>query len=125
MVLEWTWYVYCQFPSLEYIYESDTPLSLLTANGVVEAMKQINIWILALNEMVSPYVLEEPPDLLSMGRRVIDKGYSVSWPTHSEVMQVTRPDGKVVELTADKHIPYIDRDTGVEDDEVNSNGECV
>ena len=79
---------------LEYVYESDTPLSLLTANGVVEATRQINIWIPALKEMVSPYVLEETPDLLSMGMRVIVRGYSVSWTGFSEVMRVTKPDGK-------------------------------
>ena len=75
------------FDFLEYVYDSDTPLSLLTANGVVEAFKQINTWIPALNEMVSPYVLEESSDILSMGRRVIETGYSASWPAHRDAIR--------------------------------------
>ena len=75
---------------LSSIRECD-PLILDTANGPLHANKDIPLCVAALGENVAPLVLDATPDVLSLGRRIVDDGYSLWWPGYSLEPQFTHP----------------------------------
>ena len=60
-----------------------------------------------LNELMQPCILPTTPDVLSMGRRCIDKGYSFWWPCGSHSPSFILPDESVVHCTVIDYTPYI------------------
>ena len=55
------------------------PLCISTANGESRADKGIALWLSTLGEDITPYVLEDTPNALSLGRRCVDGGYDWVW----------------------------------------------
>ena len=62
-----------------YVFNSADPLRLFTANGETPANKQIRFKIPEIKEIIQPYVLAKTPNVLSIGRRCVDHGYSFVW----------------------------------------------
>ena len=81
---------------LQFMYQSPKPLKLKTANGLIEAVHQINLRIPGFPEIISPYVLDVTPNLLSVGRRVIHHGWSMEWKPYRTTM---RPRPRDVQAT--------------------------
>ena len=78
-----------------------------TANGEVTADQAIATSVRALgNTMLEPYVLKDCPDVLPMGRLVIDDGFAVHW-TREGGCQLVRPDGRIVQMTMERYDPTL------------------
>ena len=59
--------------------KSREPITLETANGELIADKCIDLYSGALNERIAPLVLDSTPDVMSLGRRVEDQGFTWHW----------------------------------------------
>ena len=66
-----------------YVFNSPDPLRPFTANGETLANNQIRFRIPELKEVVQPYILAKTPNVLSIGRRCVDHGYSFVWDAYS------------------------------------------
>ena len=93
-------------------FDSVNGMSFTTANGLVDAGRQVPMQIPNLTESAEPFVMPESPPLLSVGRRCMLDGYTFIWKAGKEPLLV-RPDGQVVELVVDGFIPYINADANV------------
>ena len=87
------------------------PQMLLTANGPTLADREIPLTIAKLaNEEISPYILDQTPNVLSMGRRCVLDNYSFWWPGGSLSPAFTRPDGETCFCVVRGYIPYLEDD---------------
>ena len=59
---------------LEYFFEAPKPLTVWAANGKTVATYQIRIIIAAFDEVITPYVLKDSPNLPSIGMRAEVQG---------------------------------------------------
>lgn len=59
------------------------------------------------NEASRPHVVQKSPDVLSMGRRCVEDGYSFHWPVGSSSPYFVTPNGDTVTLTVDHYIPFL------------------
>ena len=93
-----------------HIRRSD-PVVLDTANGELKADREIPLHVGRLGEDIAPLVLPSTPDVLSLGRRVVEHGYSFWWPGYSSEPELTHPvTGEVVQLRVEDYCPYLDDD---------------
>lgn len=92
---------------------SETPLSLITANGSTNAEEVVDVHIRALPEPCSPYVLDQTPAVLSVGVRCMEQGYIFVWPAHGSPPILIRPDRKIVQLKVEGHVPVLDDECSV------------
>ena len=79
----------------------------MTANGNITASEIADINIDALCEPAQPYILERSPAVLSLGVKCLDQGYSFHWESGKAPIMV-RPDGALIQLKVDSHVPYMD-----------------
>ena len=84
-------------------------LLLDTADGATTADAVLDMFLGPLGETISPYVLDSTPNILSMGRRVIDHGYTFAWPGWSlwpfYIHPTTR---KSIHMLVEYYSPYLD-----------------
>ena len=78
-----------------HVYDGDT-LNIKTANGRTSSSKVINGYLPHLGIKVKPHVLENCPDVLSMGKRCAEEGFGFYWDPFSVKPVLVRPDGKVI-----------------------------
>ena len=86
---------------------SPKPVNLTTANGRTKAANFADVKIGVLEDTFSPYILEESPLVLSLGKRCLDEGYGFAWPPGGEPV-LLRPDNTVIKLKLEGHVPVID-----------------
>ena len=85
------------------------PILLDTANGTTEASRVLDMYLGPLGEQISPYVLTSTPNILSLGRRVVDGGYTFVWPGYSMWPYFVHPTtGKHIYLRVEDYSPYLD-----------------
>ena len=72
-----------------------TPYSLTTANGVVTATDEVDIYVTELKIKVTAMILRDTPLLLSLGKLVADHNLEYSWRRNSAPTLRT-PSGKIV-----------------------------
>ena len=84
----------------ESIIDAPMPITLSTANDLVNGDKVIRQQIGAFNEVAEPYVLASTPDVLSIGRRCVENGYHFEWEPYSIYPTMTLPSGEVVTLVS-------------------------
>ena len=86
-----------------------SPCSMVfhTANGSVSARTECPIYVKGIGRTISPYVLESTPDVLSLGRRCADEGFTFHWEGFSTKPTWTLPNGHVITLTTVGYIPYL------------------
>ena len=88
-------------------------LVLDTANGTTVANETVLMQIGALQENIEPHLLEDTPDVMTVGRRCQEHGYGFAWDPFSDQPYYTKPDGKggwngdVVPLYAFDYCPYL------------------
>ena len=87
--------------------QAPQPIRLVTANGNITASEIADINVDALCEPAQPYVLESSPAVLSLGVKCLDQGYSFHWESGKAPVMV-RPDGALIQLKVDGHVPYMD-----------------
>jgi len=95
------------------IEEAEVHLILDTANGTTVAKEVVPMQIGVLQENIEPHLLEETPDVMTVGRRCQEYGYGFAWDPFSDQPYYTKPDGKggwdgdVVPLYAFDYSPYL------------------
>ena len=98
-------------PHLHHHIESCQPCVLETANGETIANKLINLHQGKLGEHISPYVLDSSPNVLALGRRIVDQGYDLWWPGYSLTPWIRHPITKeIIYLRVEDYCPYLDDD---------------
>ncbi len=75
-----------------------TQILLSTASDLISSEKIVSQQIGALGEVAEPYVLDQSPDVFSIGRRCVHEGYSFQWQPYSRRPTLTSPDGETVQL---------------------------
>ncbi len=85
------------------------PVLLNTANGLARVERQVPLDLLPLGESASALVLQSTPPVLSIGKRVMDLGYSFLWGAGRQALMV-RPDGLAVDCHVEGNIPYMSED---------------
>ena len=85
---------------------SGDPVTLETANGLVEINHEIELRVHEIEEDVRACVLDATPAVLSVGRRCMDHGYGFYWPP-GEKPTLVCPGGKVVHLDVDQYVPFV------------------
>ena len=65
-----------------------------------------------LQEACVPFVLEDTPDVLALGRRCMEDGYTFVWEAYSDKPCFYKRDGTCIQLHVDHYVPYLltDRD---------------
>ncbi len=90
------------------VYKAPMPIRLSTANDLVLGEQVVDQQIGLLGEVAVPYVLAASPDVLSIGRRCVEDGYSFEWLPYSLHPTITTACGKVVKLVSRDCCPYLD-----------------
>jgi len=65
------------------LFESSSPLLFTGVGGEVPAKLKLLLHSAKLGKDVEPYVLDETPDVLSIGMRCVEHGWSFWWPPYS------------------------------------------
>ena len=78
-----------------------------TLPGENPANKQIRFQIPELKEVVQPYILAKTPNVLSIGRRCVDHGYSFVWEAYSWEPYLVSPMSVHIQMVVEDYIPYI------------------
>ena len=87
------------------VYQSAQAQQLATANGVLFATDVVDMQVSALREVVSPYVLENTPAVLSIGKRCMQDGYEFRWRPNKAPYFIT-PQGRKVVFEVENFVPY-------------------
>ena len=77
-----------------------------TANGVTGVDKAVNVKIGALNDVMDVMVMKESPNVLSLGKRVMNEGYTFEWKAGS-LPVLTSPDGERFVLQLHHLVPVL------------------
>jgi len=70
--------------ALDLIHPAGDPAELETANGLVSVDEQVPLQINGLMEQIEAYLMEESPDVLSVGSRCELHGYGFHWEPYSK-----------------------------------------
>jgi len=73
---------------------SESPLLFAGVGGEKPADMTLRVKSPALNALADPFVLDSTPDVLSIGRRCVEDGWSFYWPPYSLTPTFTSPKGK-------------------------------
>ena len=65
----------------------------------------------SLNYDAKPLILEYTPNALSLGRLVVQDGFSFHWDAYSPSPVLTRPDGRRIALPTDHFVPYVEENS--------------
>ena len=96
---------YCQ---IGMITKAEFPVLLSTANDIISSDMIAPQQIGALGVNAEPYVLDQSPDVLSIGRRCVQDGYSFQWLPYSLAPTLKCPSGEIVKLVSRDCCPYLD-----------------
>ena len=77
------------------------------AGGEVDANLSVSMYIPDIQEMVEPYVLESPPNVLSVGRRCQGMGWGFYWRPWSAHPTFVDTNGRMIPLNTEGYIPYL------------------
>ena len=98
----------------EVVFESDIPrkvakksVSFETASGTEVSNIVSEVFVDSLDSSLEPWVLDQCPGLISVGKLCTEKGMSFIWPKHSTPF-IVRRDGLVVHLKIQNCVPCID-----------------
>ena len=84
-----------QYCHEDQVYESDRPLNLQTANGVITVNSKTQKRITALSTKAEAVVLDQTPNALSVGRLVSD-GCSFHWPARGDAYLIDKAGNKIM-----------------------------
>src|SRR5665648_8699 len=76
---------------IDLICRAPVPILLATGNDLVSGDKIAPQQIGELGEVAEPYVLDSAPDVLSVGRRCVEDGYTLVWKPYSFNPTTTTP----------------------------------
>ena len=93
-----------------------------TAGGDTDSSDCVELSIDKLGETVQPIILDNTPPVLSVGKRVMEQGYSFPWPNGSRPYFVHPVTGKKIKLKVNGNIPYLIED---KHKSVDDSSDCV
>ena len=88
-------------------WRAEEPIVFETPNGDVAADKMVCAQIKVLGENVEAYLLDDSPDVLSIGRRCQEYGYGFHWNPFSGKPFFASPNGDKIECYTLDYVPYI------------------
>ena len=88
------------------VKRASKPIQFATANGSTDATEVLELFINEFNQEIEPYILENSPDVISVGMRCMKYGFSFIWPSGSPPYFII-PDGRRVHLSVEGDIPYL------------------
>ena len=91
---------------MQLIDTSHQSIVLHTANGECRPAGSIVMDIKPLGETSSALVLENTPNVLSVGLRCVGYGYSFHWPNAQDPYWVT-PDGDEISCAVEHNVPFL------------------
>jgi len=91
---------------IERIETAAEPICFSTANGPVWASSTLPLQGMALMEEINPYVMEQTPAVLSIGRRCMLHGYSFHWPSAKSPYFI-KPGGEKIVCDVHSYVPYL------------------
>ena len=91
---------------LKYVTPAADPICFSSANGPVWATSTLPLQGVALMEEMSPFVMEQTPAVLSVGRRCTQEGYAFHWPPRKSPYFI-KPDGEKILCEVHAYVPYI------------------
>ena len=83
----------------------DKPKQFATAGGNIQVSERAEINVEGLNAKIEPWIAQQCPELLSVGKR-IEEGYSFVWPNKGQPYFVDT-ENRVLKLEVRNNIPYI------------------
>ena len=89
-----------------WIKRASKPVQFATANGTTDAKEVLELFIDEFNHEIEPFILENTPDVISVGMRCMKYGLSFIWPSGLSPYFVL-PDGRRVYLSVEGDIPYL------------------
>ena len=92
------------------MFEEAPAISVITANGTVDADTVLPTHVGMLGTIVRSYIMDQADPLLSIGQLVAE-GFGFAWPPSGPTL--TTPDGDVIHLRVDNNNPILDGDCRV------------
>ena len=92
----------------------DNPMLFSGVGGTKAAELKLRLQSPALGGTVEPLVMENTPDVLTIGRRCVELGWSFWWAPYSLHPTLTTKEGKKIVCNVRGFIPYIDEVEGGE-----------
>ena len=92
--------------SMAMAHNSEYPVMLNTANGVIEGDREVPMQLLALGSEISPTLLDSTPAVLSVGKLCMEEGYDFIWRKY-KTPYMTTPEGKKLTLQVDQNVPFL------------------
>jgi hypothetical protein len=82
-------------------------IKFLTAGGTTASTEFVEVKIGKLEEVAKPIVLEHTPPVLSIGKRVMEQGYTFHWPPKANPYFIHPRTGKKIKLKVIDNVPYL------------------
>ena len=83
-------------------------VELANANGQTSSDEFLPLVLKRLNEVIRPHILEDTPNVLSLGRRIVEDGYSFHWLAYSLQPWLEHPvAGDIIVLEVKDFVPYL------------------
>lgn len=93
-----------------HVWPSSYAVTLNTASRPHAVEEEIALRVPQLSEDIEALVLPSAPDVLSIGKRVMEYGYDFIWRhTDNDNPTLVTPDGKVLKLSVHGNIPYLEQ----------------
>ena len=90
------------------IRESKRTITLQTANGIIQAMEEVDIIIHELGNLkVTAMVVEDTPSLISLGKLCQEEGYDYVWKAHTDNPYLQKENGTKVYCQVIQNVPII------------------
>ena len=84
------------------------PVQLNTAGGYNASDQMVGVLCPNLDEgQFDALLLESTPNVISVGQRCVDYGYSFHWPAWSEEPYLESPSGAIIMLRVHNNVPYL------------------
>ena len=80
----------------------------LTANGELDANEEICLYVSSISTDITPTVLDDSPDVQSLGKRCIEDGFGFHWEPHSLTPYLVEPGtGRHIRFLVENFCPYL------------------
>eukprot|EP00971_Amphidinium_carterae_P183811 3648649-Amphidinium_carterae.1 len=94
---------------LEKSVHSDRVYNFATANGQTETRDKVSCEVEGINAIIQPHLLDQCPAVMSLGRRVMQDGFSFHWSSKEpESPFLVDPLGNLIKLRVHNFVPVLD-----------------
>ena len=87
--------------------QQDVGMTLETANGDVEVDSRLPVRSSALGGVLNPWLCDETPAVISLGRACAERGYSFTWKANEAAPTFTDENGNNVDIEVVRFVPFV------------------